>query len=148
MRILQLIGGAALVMRLFGTVAEELQSRIVYEFKGLSLNDFNLFAGKAKLTLVITNNNPFPFDVNGVDGTISFGRISTPIIMEKAFTVEPGQKVSARFTVPIENSTLLEQIGDQIQSGELPALRLVAGINAGMKGKSVTLPVNTQIPLL
>ena len=142
------IGVAAVAVKLLGGIASNVMDKIIVGFGGLKFEDFNLFGGSVKLRLVITNNNPVEASIRNFTGTLYFGTISAPVSLEKEFTTPPGQQVIAGFSAELSNGLILQQIAAQIESGGVPALRIVGSVTAGIRDKVVTLPVSQTLQIL
>ncbi len=148
MKLLQWIGIASLGYRLLTTVTSTVQDNIQIGFRKVSLQDFNLFTGRVKLSLVITNLNPIELAVKNFNGTIRMGAITTPIRLDKAFSLPSNRTVEAHFTLTIDNADFLSAIANQIGRKTIPALEVIGGLGAGYKDRFITIPIDTKIPLL
>jgi hypothetical protein len=153
--ILKIIGIIGVTGFLLKSSASSYLDKIKVGFKELSKENFSLFKSEMKLTLVITNNNDFRIFVDDFIGAASYGKMILEVRMKKqsshdgVYVLEPGQTIAFSFSVKVRNSEFFLQLAEQVESKEIPYLRITGELIGGLsKDQLFKLPVNQSIQIL
>ncbi len=146
--ILKALGIAVLARTILAKATASLTDKIAYGFKSISLADISLFKASIKLKLVVTNKMRVPIMIESFQGFVISGELRQVINMSQSLTLDQDKTVIANFTISVDNGLLLEQIANQIESKEVPKLRVKGTLKGGIEGKTVQFPIDQIINIV
>ena len=148
-KLLTLIGGGWLLSQIFGAVGTNIADKITYGFRSVKKESVRLFESTFRMEMVLTNNNSTAFVVDSFSGTANYGAISIPINMENVLKLMPNETIIAKFSIKVNNADFLVQLGEQIENGGLPTMKISGWLTGGLTGgKVVTVPINQNVQIL
>ena len=122
--------------------------QITFKFQRVKTRRFTLRELMLEFTLVVHNGSSIPMVLERVVGILSLGPIQTAVNVDQLMELGPGKTNILSFTIQIENSRFLIELGDALKTGGIPQLFFRGKARAGMtKGRTFEIPINQRIPI-